>query len=143
MENGSQGNQSSEEDEAKLDAAQRIVDEMQTYSRGAPPMPAADWSKPMEPIPAGSLITFTTGEYSDYHVIGAFRALRDIDGAAIFELWRAERSEERLRGSYENQFISWAARRGDIELVDCFDWHIAIRSDPDRCASDISKIDNN
>ena len=35
-------------------------------------------NKTQATIPAGTIVTMTTGEYSDYSIIGAFRAVRDI-----------------------------------------------------------------
>lgn len=76
-------------------------------------------------IPAGVLFTVTTGEYSDYGVSGVFRALAPIDASALREEWLAEHPEQREDYRFrEGAFLGWVARKGFLEPVDCFEWHL-------------------
>lgn len=82
------------------------------------------------PIPAGSLLTVRTGEYSDYYVRGIFRALRDIDAAKLREEYLSERPKQRERYHFEDdEFLAWAVRGGYIEPVDGLEWHLSDYSD--------------
>lgn len=77
-------------------------------------------------IPAGSLLTVTTGVYSDYCVRGVFRATANIDASALRDAWLKEHPEQ--DGEYtfrEAEFLGWAARQGLIEPLDCFEWHLS------------------
>ena len=48
----------------------------------------------MATIPAGSLFTVSTGEYSDYDVKGVFRAVADIDPNALRDEWIAAHMDQ-------------------------------------------------
>ena len=79
--------------------------------------------KKAEIIPAGSLLTITTGAYSDYTVHGVFRALVNIDSEALRIQWFTEHPEQTERYS-ERLYLGWIARKGLIEPVDCFEWYL-------------------
>jgi hypothetical protein len=81
--------------------------------------------KTMIPIPAGALLTITSGEYSSYFVSGVFRAVKTLDCDALKSAWiqlHPDQSEE--YHFEESQFIAWVAIEGWLEPVDCFEWHI-------------------
>lgn len=83
--------------------------------------------KRMAIIPAGSLLTVSTGEYSDYSVRGVFRAKSDIDADALRQEWLKDNpvNEENYWFFNEDQFLGWVCRLGLLDPVDCFEWHIA------------------
>jgi len=94
----------------------------------------------MLPIPAGSLFTVTSGEYSDYSVRGVFRALAAINADALRSEYLAERPEQAVEYCFrEDQFLGWVARKGLIEAVDCFEWHLCNYSRASEM--DVSKMD--
>ena len=81
--------------------------------------------KEMATIPAGSLLTISTGEYSDYTISGVFRAKTEIDASALRDEWFRLHPEQsdgyRFR---EAEFLGWLYRNGVLESVSCFEWHI-------------------
>jgi hypothetical protein len=80
---------------------------------------------PPEPIPEGSLFTFTTGQYSEYSVTGLFKALKSIDISTLFKQWLEEHPEQAgffNLNAYE--FIAWVTKEGYLEQVDCYEWHV-------------------
>jgi hypothetical protein len=85
-------------------------------------------------IPAGFLLTVTTGCYSDYSVSGVFRAKADIDAAGLRAEWLSDHPEQAEDYAFdESAFLGWIARRGLIEPMDCFEWHLGDYS----CASEM------
>lgn len=80
----------------------------------------------MRLIPAGSLLTITTGIYSDYSVHGVFKALQDIDANALRAEWLVLHPEQAQDYSFnEDAFLGWLARRNFIEALDCFEFHLS------------------
>jgi hypothetical protein len=83
-------------------------------------------------IPAGSLLTISSGEYSDYIVQGVFRAVRDIDAEALRAEWLAVQPEHPFPNTDITfdlyGFLGWITRKGLLEPVDSFNWDMA-----DRC----------
>ena len=76
-------------------------------------------------IPAGSLLTVSTGEYSDYSVWGVFRALKDIDAQALREQWLADHPEQTAPYQFnEYKFFAWVASQGVVEAVPSAVWHL-------------------
>ena len=91
---------------------------------------------PMATIPAGSLLSVTTGEYSDFHVQGIFRAISDIDPNSLLAEWLLLHHEQKKRHSFDKGgFLGWVARKGLLEPVDSYDWHLSCYGDADemRC----------
>lgn len=79
----------------------------------------------MMPIPAGSLFTVTAGCYSDYHIHGVFRAIAKIDADQLIVDWLAEHPEQKKPYCFDvSAFLAAIARKGLIESIDCFEWHL-------------------
>jgi hypothetical protein len=82
--------------------------------------------KTMRPIPAGSLFTVTTGVYSSYEVTGVFRAAADIDPQALLDEWLEVHPEQKQQFSFiEDRFLAFVFRKGLMEPVDTYEWHLA------------------
>jgi hypothetical protein len=79
--------------------------------------------KKMVVIPAGSLLTISTGEYSDYNVAGVFRALADIDANALQDEWKEQHPGEGDKFD-DDAFLAWIAGRKLLEPVPSFEWHL-------------------
>lgn len=79
-----------------------------------------------ETIPAGTLLTISTGCYSDYYVRGVFRACKDIDADALSKQWLTLHPEQsdgyRFR---EDDFLAWLAVSGYLEDVPSWEWHLS------------------
>lgn len=81
--------------------------------------------KEMMPIPKGSLLYISTGEYSDYCVTGVFRALDDIDPNALRDAYLAEHPEESKPYHFSvMKFLAYVAKRGLLEDIPSFEWHL-------------------
>lgn len=77
-------------------------------------------------IPAGALFTVSTGEYSEYTVWGVFRAKQDIDTAAELAEWLKAHPDQKEDYHFdEKQFFADVTRRGLIEDVPSYEWHLA------------------
>jgi len=82
--------------------------------------------KKMMTIPKGSLLTITSGVYSDYSVRGVFRALKDIDGDALRGVWLRNHPEQAEEYRFkEDDFLAWLAREGYIEDVPSWEFHLS------------------
>lgn len=89
----------------------------------------------MEIIPAGSLLTISTGEYSDYSIHGVFRAIHNIDAETLRLRWLADHPEEAERYRFNAMaFLAAATKAGLVEQVECWEWHL----DDDCDASDMT-----
>lgn len=87
--------------------------------------PADSVRKRMIPIPEGSLLMITAGEYSDYGAYGVFRAKVTIDADAIREQWMTDHPEQAKGYRFEEHaFIGWLIKTGHIEPVAYFDWYL-------------------
>lgn len=76
-------------------------------------------------IPKGALMTLTTGAYSDYYVRGVFRALEEIRSDELLAEWLASHPEQREGYEFkDHDFLGWVARKGLLEPVDSFEWHV-------------------
>ena len=76
-------------------------------------------------IPAGSLLTVSTGEYSDYGVWGVFRALKDIDAQALRAQWLADHPDQAARYAFDDRaFFAWVCVQGIVEAVPSAEWHL-------------------
>lgn len=81
--------------------------------------------KEMVTIPAGSLLTVSSGTYSDYSITGVFRAKADIDAAALLDEWLRLHPEQAKEYRFrEHEFMGWVARKDLLEAIPCFEWHI-------------------
>lgn len=77
----------------------------------------------IETIKSGTLLTVSTGEYSDYSVHGVFRALKDITYEDLREARKAQ------PGEYDEycdikQIIAFLATQGYIEDVPSLELHL-------------------
>lgn len=78
------------------------------------------------PIPAGMVFTVTTGVYSDYFVRGVFRAKAEIDTSALMAEWLCDHPKQTQAYSFsEDEFLGWVCRKGLIEPIDSFEWHLS------------------
>ncbi len=76
-------------------------------------------------IPTGALFTVSTGVYSDYTVHGVFRALRDIDTAALLQAWLEAHPRQKKSYAFEDSdFLADAYRHGYFEPVVSREWHL-------------------
>lgn len=91
----------------------------------------------VRPIPKGMLFTVTAGVYSDYGVMGVFRAVADIDVAALVNEYLSEMPRQRKRHQFnEREFLAWLYRRGVLEAVQCMELHLGDYSAPEEIRSD-------
>lgn len=84
-------------------------------------------------IPAGAIFTITTGAYSGYSVRGVFRAVADIDADTLRDEWLAT-DPKPPRRSWDDDldaFLGWVARKGLLEPLDSFEWHLGDYGDLD------------
>lgn len=76
-------------------------------------------------IPKGALFTLTTGAYSDYYIRGVFRALKEIHSDDLLAEWFAEHPEQTNAYNFKDyDFLGWVARKGLLEPLDSFEWHL-------------------
>lgn len=88
--------------------------------------------KELVPIPKGSLITVTSGMYSDYTIDGIFKAVELLDPKQLLEEWLILHPEEReYYGFNDYKFIAWLHIRNLIEPVECYEWHLEDYSNPE------------
>lgn len=81
------------------------------------------------PIPAGALFTVTTGEYSDYVVLGVFRALREFNPDVLLNQWLHKHPDQREYYSFsEQKFLAEMVREGHLEPVESGEWHLDERA---------------
>jgi hypothetical protein len=96
----------------------------------------------MMPIPAGSLLTVTTGEYRNWCTIdGVFLAKSDIDPESLRDQWLQDHPDQREEHCFEEgNFLAWTASLGLIEPLDCYEWHLSNYSIADQM--DVQKLAN-
>ena len=77
-------------------------------------------------IKAGELLTIESGEYSDYGVLGIFRAKVDfVPDEVMNEYLDAHPDERASYSGTESKFIAWLENtKGLIEPVEYRGWHI-------------------
>lgn len=81
-------------------------------------------------IPAGAMLTITTGAYSDYSVEGVFRALADIHADDLVARWLTDHPQQRSPHHFdEDAFMAWVAKLGLVEPVPSFEWHLSNYAD--------------
>jgi hypothetical protein len=79
----------------------------------------------MTPIPAGAIFTVTSGEYSDYYIVGVFRALREIEPNILLKQWLTNHPEQQEDYNFEEkEFLAWITQNGYLEVVDCYNWKL-------------------
>lgn len=83
--------------------------------------------KPL-PIPAGSVFTITKGVYSDYGVLGVFRARVEIDTDVQLKGFLLKHPEARIDGDWDwdaqEKFVAWLTKAELIEPVPSFEMHL-------------------
>jgi hypothetical protein len=93
---------------------------------------------PVYPIKVGALCIVTTGEYSDYRILGVYRALKPFDKdtlrAAFVEAFAREgqeafldpRTELVMDASYfsDEAFVRWMLTEGYIAIMDAYTVHL-------------------
>jgi hypothetical protein len=80
----------------------------------------------MDIIKQGSLLTISTGEYSDYFIQGVFRATKEINVDELTKTYLAENPRQRKEFEFnDSQFLGWVARQGFLEPIDCYEWHLS------------------
>lgn len=76
-------------------------------------------------IPKGALLTISTGEYSDYVVLGVFRAKAPLDVSALRQEYLALRPVEAKEYHFhEHAFLGWVVRKGLLDHEECFEWYL-------------------
>ena len=77
--------------------------------------------------PAGAVIVFTRGEYSDFTTCGHVRALVSLDLPELAQKFAAETKDE--DGDYDlYDFIPWLVRTGAVEAADTHEVHLGAYS---------------
>ena len=82
----------------------------------------------MMPIPAGALVTVTSGAYSDYNITGTFRSTQIIDVEAEMKAHHENTPPPpKVYGNYRyfaggNLLADWV-RRGLLEPIDTYEIH--------------------
>lgn len=78
----------------------------------------------METIKIGSLVAFSSGEYSDYCVGPIVRVLVDLDWKALRDEYIEENPKEAEDFKFKpDHFIEWLTRKGLIEAIPWIEWH--------------------
>lgn len=86
----------------------------------------------MTPIPKGAFLTISTGAYSSYSVQGVFRAIETIDADALRTEYLTDNPDQRERYHFDDSaFLAWVARKGLIDPIPSFEWHLSDYSDAD------------
>lgn len=76
-------------------------------------------SERMHFYPKGTTITFSTGEYSDYGIVGHVVVKDDLDLPSKVSEYRAETNPENSKnGDDLFGFVSWLIRNGAVEVSD-------------------------
>jgi hypothetical protein len=76
-------------------------------------------------IKSGQLFTVSSGEYSDYQVIGVFQANADFDVKELLEAYLLEFPKQAQRFRFDAQgYLGWCARKNLFEPVESLEWHL-------------------
>ncbi len=79
--------------------------------------------KELRDIPAGEMIAITEGVYSNYSVVGFFRATKVIPVKALIQRWMVEHPDP--RGAFDHGgFLAWVNSQGYLEQVNHWEWHL-------------------
>ena len=71
----------------------------------------------------GELLSFSTGEYSDYGVVAFTKVLKDFDEHEVGEKYLAEHPEERKSYSLrESAFMNYLTLNGYVEDLEYKEW---------------------
>jgi hypothetical protein len=76
------------------------------------------------PIPEGTIIIMTMGDYSDYSIIGLARVLKELDFEALHAQYVSIHSKERKWIFSESEFVSWLHKENYIDMVDATELNI-------------------
>jgi len=79
--------------------------------------------KPMEIIPAGTVMAITVGAFSSYQVCGIFRALFIINPEELRTEWMKLHPDQVDRFE-EDKFLAWLFGLGLLEQIDFIEWHL-------------------
>lgn len=88
-----------------------------------------DSTDDMLPIPSGSIINFTEGAYSNYSIMGTFKAIQTLHTAELRESYLTKYPDQR---GYERgcslfapiKFIAWLTLLGYIEQINSWEWDV-------------------
>lgn len=76
-------------------------------------------------IGKGDLLTIATGEYSDYSVLGVFRALKQFNPDVEVKRYKDSHPTEDGDEYRElSDFVAWLGAEGLVETVPSREWHI-------------------
>jgi len=79
-------------------------------------------------IPKGAIFIISAGAYSDYGVMGVFRATKRISTKVYIAAYIKEHPDQE-KSPDEKMFLGWLARAGVLEPVDTFEWHLGASYD--------------
>lgn len=80
----------------------------------------------MAKIDAGTMLSFSGGEYSDKWDFGPFNVLRDFDQKAVSDEYASQyKPKSRWDRPNEHGFVAWLAANGYVEDVpNAFNWYL-------------------
>src|SRR5271156_2715900 len=79
---------------------------------------------PVVPIPAGALLTITTGIYSDYNISGVFRARVEIDTDELLSNWFGAHPIQSSGYRFDDvEFLASISHM--LEPVECYEFHLS------------------
>jgi hypothetical protein len=93
-------------------------------------------------IPAGTLITLSTGEYSDYEVLALGRTVTELDDEALREEYLTLYPEQRTKYDFRVfQFVKWLmVDKRVLQEVDYVEWFLGGNGKADFGVSDGEKV---
>ena len=86
----------------------------------------------LAPIPAGTLLLLTQGEYSSYGVRAVGRAACDLDPRSLINEWTASNPPKNELWKFdEHAFIAWLVATGKVEELSATEWYLGDYGDVD------------
>ena len=83
----------------------------------------------LEPIPTGTLLIVSTGEYSDHAISGIFRVTKPLDPDTLQEEWFKHHPEQNKSYYFvPDSFLS--SLHESLEALDYTEWNLAQYSSP-------------
>lgn len=77
----------------------------------------------IKPIPKGTVVLFSSGEYSDYNVEGLMRAKQDINPEAVRDEYMSQFPEEMLKYTFHQEnFLNFLKEKDLFEPLKHPDW---------------------
>jgi len=77
-------------------------------------------------IPKGSFFAITRGAYSDYALMGFYRANVDIDSSKLMGKWCENHPKQKEDYGFEEYgFWTWVYSQGLCEEVEYYEWHLS------------------